>query len=407
MRKEKTLGWRWLLAPIVLASVGCSSVPPTQAPLIRSPEILEIARAETDYAPLETVQVAYATDRERGPDMGRTGPGTYQNERGMQVWLGFGELRVDGEKQINLVDIEEHGVLLDEVVALDPLPNRVLSEEEQAFYQQLNAQLAQAETSDLVIYISGFRVPFTNPLLVSGQLTSLIEGAAVFLGYSWPSTPSLMAYLRDIETAEHSSRSLRLLIEHLAKNTNARQIHILGYSAGTRLVARALHEITLLTHGNEQVAQQRYKIGHVAMVSSDMDRELFGSFLADDIGAVTQSLTVYRSKKDGVLGLAGWIFNGQRLGRLEAYEDLEPELLRALLDYEKLDVIDVSDAPFVNEASGHGYFLRSPWVSSDVLLTILTDLQPSQRGLIRESGSLSWTFPPDYPARLRQLATHD
>jgi hypothetical protein len=44
----------------------------------------------------------------------------------------------------------------------------------------------------------------------------------------------------------------------------------------------------------------------------------------------------------------------------------------------------------------------SPWVSSDVLLTLLYDLEPEKRGLVRVPDSPVWVFPDDYIARLRR-----
>jgi hypothetical protein len=51
----------------------------------------------------------------------------------------------------------------------------------------------------------------------------------------------------------------------------------------------------------------------------------------------------------------------------------------------------------------HTFWYEDPWVSSDVLITLLHHLPPAERGL--EEGDTSfgahyWTFTPDYPERL-------
>jgi len=51
--------------------------------------------------------------------------------------------------------------------------------------------------------------------------------------------------------------------------------------------------------------------------------------------------------------------------------------------------------------NGHGYFRSSPWVSSDLLMTLMHDLDPEDRGLVRLPGQPLWTFPDDYIERLR------
>ena len=58
-------------------------------------------------------------------------------------------------------------------------------------------------------------------------------------------------------------------------------------------------------------------------------------------------------------------------------------------------VAEASDA-----GNGHAYFRKSPWASSDVLMTLATDLGPEERGLVREDSPI-WIFPPDYLERLR------
>ena len=44
--------------------------------------------------------------------------------------------------------------------------------------------------------------------------------------------------------------------------------------------------------------------------------------------------------------------------------------------------------------------VRSAWVSSDLLMTLLYDLNPAQRGLVRMGNSPIWEFPGDYISQL-------
>ncbi|MEJ2604719.1 MAG: hypothetical protein P8172_15805, partial [Gammaproteobacteria bacterium] len=52
--------------------------------------------------------------------------------------------------------------------------------------------------------------------------------------------------------------------------------------------------------------------------------------------------------------------------------------------------------------NGHAYFRASPWVSSDILMTLLYDLPPQERGLVRSPSMPMWIFPEDYPRRMRE-----
>jgi len=392
------------VALAALTLVSCTSLPGNHVKLIEAPEVVSLAQREFGYKPLDQVEVAYATGREKSEDAGDSP--SYGNGRGQKVWLGFASLEIERRRKsgrIHLKEVREEGVLKSSVGAWDIPPSQSSIEGEDAFFRRLNQKLDASKEGDLVIYISGFRMPFSDPLLVSGQFSSLAANNLVFLGYSWPTTPSLTSYFRDLESAEYSSRSLRLLLRELATKSHAKRIHILAYSAGTRLAARTLQEINLETR-SESVARQRYRLGQVALVSSDMDRQLFGSFLADDITRACEHLSVYRSSKDGILGLSGWVFSRGRLGHVPKNEVYPAHRRDYLRKVSKLDVIDVSDAPSAGALGGHFYFYKSPWVSSDLLLSFISNLSPAQRGLVRRDDEFAWSFPDDYPDRLQSLA---
>lgn len=58
-------------------------------------------------------------------------------------------------------------------------------------------------------------------------------------------------------------------------------------------------------------------------------------------------------------------------------------------------VVDVSNAEAYSAGDGHGYLRRSPWVTSDLLMTLAYSLKPQDRGLVKKyTDILIWTFPP-------------
>ena len=63
-------------------------------------------------------------------------------------------------------------------------------------------------------------------------------------------------------------------------------------------------------------------------------------------------------------------------------------------------MIDVTDAEDAARGNGHAYFRHSPWVSSDILTTLLYDLEPAKRGLQFDEEWPIWTFPDDYITNL-------
>ncbi len=67
------------------------------------------------------------------------------------------------------------------------------------------------------------------------------------------------------------------------------------------------------------------------------------------------------------------------------------------------------------DITGHRYWFNHPWASSDVVLSIRTDLGPAERGLVGvppghaaggqpDREPIVWSIPADYPDRLRGLA---
>jgi len=49
--------------------------------------------------------------------------------------------------------------------------------------------------------------------------------------------------------------------------------------------------------------------------------------------------------------------------------------------------------------------MKSPWVSTDLLLTLKDGMPPGARGLAWSETDRAWTFPEDYPEEVRRLAT--
>ena len=46
---------------------------------------------------------------------------------------------------------------------------------------------------------------------------------------------------------------------------------------------------------------------------------------------------------------------------------------------------------------------KSPWTSSDILVTLRFGLKPEERGLVQTGDLPIWMFPEDYTQRLRKV----
>lgn len=366
--------------------------------------------------------IFYATLREpAGPDadaispyldrrgeVGRVGVGRVQFASGPRDWQEVIRISLAGEREgdyrLRLVDVTEFGILDDTVTEfLDPalLPADIAAPGRR-FVKAVNEELRRSTNKDILIYVHGYKVPFPDPLLVSAELWHFLGYEGAVVAFSWPSTPSRWAYFADIDTANVSAFGFRKLLEFLARETEVERIHILGYSAGTRLVALTAYQLSLLNEGlARDAARAKTKLGQIVLVGGDIDRDLVGTYIADGILDSVEGFSLYMSETDAALGFSRFLLSYERMGQMVT-GDIPETTAKYLFEADNLHLINVTEAEGASSGNGHGYFRKSPWASSDILAMIRYDLGPAERGLVREGGSPIWTFPPDYVARLRE-----
>jgi esterase/lipase superfamily enzyme len=176
---------------------------------------------------------------------------------------------------------------------------------------------------------------------------------------------------------------------------------VLGYSAGTRLVARAFEQLALAHQGQTpEEIQSALRLGNLILVGSDIDRHVFSQYAADGLTDVPNHLTIYTSDKDKALGVSQMLTRRERLGQIASvrYAEVDEWLYE---NSDRFSIIDVTAAEGGTGGNGHGYFRNSPWASSDILMSLMYDLSPGERGLVQSEDEPIWKFPPDYIARLR------
>ncbi len=305
---------------------------------------------------------------------------------------------------LSIADVEEFGPLgsLRSPFA-DPAlfrPNPL--EPDGLFAAEINRSLAKSRNKDVFIYVHGFKVGFGNPILVAAELWHFLAYEGVAIAFSWPSNRGLLRYFRDTEGSVLASFAFRRFLEYLAKETDAQRIHVISYSAGTRLASATLGQLALLYHHLDSATiRDRLRIGNFIMVGGDVDRGVVGGYIFDGALKIAERTTIYVSETDGALDLSRRIFSGRfRLGQTTK-SNLPEYATDFIRQQDNLAIIDVTDAEESNTGNGHHYFRQSPWVSSDILTSLAYGLEPSQRGLVRDDRSPIWHFPSDYLERLR------
>ena len=416
----------YVLALLLIFNLAaCAKKPVNEIFLMPAPDVYDAGAIDpfTDTDPITQIPyegILYATDRE--PSNGEGKEAHYLNKRGFILRLGVGKIELGDEnitweeaRKISLLknraanyplkvnEIKEIGILADSysVFTRPPDLGPEASEPEKIYADKINEKLAQSTRKDIYIYVHGYKVVFENPLLVASELWHFLGYDGVFIAYAWPSTPKNIAYFSDLETTSLSAYNFRIFLEYLARETKAENIHIIGYSAGTRVVINGLGQLAFIYKDEPKEAFQKHlRIGHVILTASDFDRQLYGSYINGGILDVAKDTTIYLSELDSALSLSKWIFNRQRLGQMWEDRKLPGGLAELLWQADDLYLIDVSDVEKAASGNGHAYFRNSPWVSSDILATLMYDLSPQERGLNHTKEWPIWQFPPDYITRL-------
>ena len=426
--------YRCILTGLIVLSasiyMGCASAPVDQVELMPAPDVYGdgLLNPLPDQNPFDKIPydgILFATDRTpAGPDDPEK---YYRNDRGQLVRVGLAEIEF-GKKEfswdfareismlksrsekfpVRISDVEEWGFLESTIPFW--IDRNMLSEEDSTpeatdrLADAINAQLAASSKKHVYIYVHGYKVVYENPVLVSAELWHFLGYNGVFIAYSWPSTPSKFAYIKDSDTSQGFTRNLRLLLEFVANKTDAEEVHIIGYSNGTRLVTGAIEQLALIHYGaSAEELWQKLRIRNVILVGSDLDRGVFGSYLADGLLNVSKHLTIYMSRYDRALGVSQFLTRRQRLGQLWGGKggELHPQGRQAIKKLrDQISIINVSNAEGADTGNGHGYFRSSPWVSSDVLMTMYYGLTPEERGLVKQEDLPVFTFPPNYISRL-------
>ena len=90
-----------------------------------------------------------------------------------------------------------------------------------------------------------------GPPFETHQLNHFAGRDMVPIAFAWPTHQSIFQYLlgEDVDRARHSVAAFEGLLRILAERTNARRIHVVCWSAGGRVVSRALED---LAHWDER-----------------------------------------------------------------------------------------------------------------------------------------------------------
>lgn len=411
---------RLLALTVLVAATGCGVPQGTLmvTPLIYHEDGIDpLAHLDPSHR-TTSQQVFYATNRARaaGPF---DDPRAYGNTPTSTLQLGMARIQFgedlswedlheatrsrDREKRITLrlADVWEHGSIRFE--DLEPVPSE--TDGSDRFFDAINAQLAVATDPEIIVYVHGAKVNFYDACMYTAELNHFAGRDMVALAFAWPTHQDIFRYLsgEDVERARTSAGSFESLLRVLAKRTDARRINIVCWSAGGRVVSRALED---LSHWEDRLREDpsASRLGTVLFAAPDVPVHDFVERLPE-IDRVAERVIITASDDDGALAKASQLMgSGQRIGTIaESMPEEEREALERSARVELLNVSGGSaDRGF--DIGGHRYWFSHSWVASDLVLAIRTRLPAAQRGLAPSSIGNVWHFPADYPQRVRAAA---
>ena len=283
----------------------------------------------------------------------------------------------------------------------DPLLPPTLTD----YFEKLNAAIADKDISELTIYVHGANNTFYWSVAQGAQFQFFTGDNAMVMTFAWPSPGSIFRYGADKRKSDSSAIDLAYLLELLGHHSNASRINIVAYSAGGRVVGRALTQLAERYDDADDL-----RLGHVYLTQSDQPLQEFADGLPMFFGLL-QGLTVTAAAGDPVLSMARLTDFQARLGEAGEGSDVELDLdeehrdqIMEILNSDNMVFIDLREIPVSEYRFTHGAWYENSWVSTDVLVALLGDLSGAERGLESSivDGVRVWTFPPDYLERVKE-----
>lgn len=410
------IGLAGLVAFVVAVTVAMSFYHPPMrlmpAPMVFKDERTQAVFTEAGDEAATEIRLFYATNRAA---LGSREARTYARTAGDALHTGMVTIRI-GDEATTWDRIVEwstgtgddrrpylHLDAVDEAATIPPAGP--LPAEAEAWFAAVNEALATSRDKDIIIYVHGANTTLERGAGQAAQLQHFTGRNSVVLLFAWPTAENFLLYSRDLVTAAQSAPELARLIDLLTRYTDADHIDVFTYSAGGMVGSKGL---ALFGQAADAAGAPPERLGEVYHAAPDADFRGFVDDLrsyADDAGRITVAVNM----TDSALRLSGRVNNASRAGRpdMEELSDEETDwLLGATKDY-GLELLRVrpENIPGLSNFS-HTFWYDDPWVSSDVLITLLYHLSPKDRGL--DAGDTSfgahyWTFSPDYPSRLAAL----
>ncbi len=424
------------LVPLAAALLlgGCA----TQRPLMPTPNVyalgLEQAYADSLPAELKTVDVniLYATDRV--PEPRENGRLNYGIERDPALAVGEAVVNIGGDTtweelasdahtgvrshalNLGVVSVEEKArtpkfplpyTLVDGQLVLDADNARRLEAAASAVHEMLRQRLTAAPRKELLLYVHGVDNTFDEAIYTTAELWHYLGREFVPIAYTWPAGYGgvLRGYTYDRESSEFTVFHFKRFLAWLGTFPEVEGIHVIAHSRGTDVVSTGIRELAIESRARGEQPQERYKLRNVVMAAPDVNLDVsYQRNSTEGILWAAERWTIYSSPRDRAIGIAEFLFSGDRFGKAR-YDSLSDQI-RERTDF-YATVLRERTAVVVYDGEGggqygHDYFRTNPAVSSDLVLTVRYGRAPgAEHGRpLAYRGGYFWRISDDYPQSL-------
>jgi esterase/lipase superfamily enzyme len=244
---------------------------------------------------------------------------------------------------------------------------------EDTFIADLKSAVNRAKVKEILVFIHGFNVCFSDAARRAGQIArdSMFRGVPVM--FSWPSNADIKMYRPDEKNVGRSINSLERFLTNLATNIGATRVHLMAHSMGNLALTTVLERMA-------SPSQSKKMFWEIVLTAPDVDAQEFREGIGAKIQKVSEYISLYVSSHDRALRISRRFNDGKRLG-----ESDPPPLMPG---------IETIDSSTIDKSfTGHSYYARGP-VLADIFYLIDANLRAPNRYLdkIDESpdGQIYW-----------------
>lgn len=387
-------------APSSQPPAAPSSQPPSAAPSSPQPKAASrsLASAPDANKPYTEVDVFFGTDRKREADRSKFGRAVAAFGTGRSTQLNLGKAVVTVPKEGR-----EKGAIprpeWDLIVARFSLREEDLSRDftvfavdvmnKNDFVREARQKLAGSRRFEgqAFVFVHGYFVTFDDALFRAAQIAHDLEFDGVPFVYSWPSVAGVTGYVLDRGRARDARDQLREFVDLIAKESGAKEVHLIAHSMGADPLLEVLRDIQ---RSEPQVAKAGHpRFGEIILAAPDITRESF-ELIAAQITGLRRGMTLYASSSDRAMTVSRWT----RLGESPAgYVPASgPVVVPGAAD-----TIDISSLDTSFFALNHSTFADREALLGDIRRLISSGLRPpTTRGdnfeLIKGEAGEYWRY---------------